>query len=262
MTDLFISDLHLHPSRPASLELFTAFVDEQARDAERLFILGDLFEYWLGDDAIDHCGYGPVIDRLAALARSTTHVLFMHGNRDFLVGQDFATRCGAALLPDPTCVELDGETVLLMHGDSLCTDDTEHQAFRRESRSPEWQQRILALDLVQREAIAQQLRLNSEAGKQVMDMAIMDVNDVAVETVMREHGTRLLIHGHTHRLAIHDLTVDGRAAHRIVLGDWYTQGSYLVRHADEYRLMSYPDNRVLGRLRIPAGDSRRHASGR
>lgn len=249
MTNLFISDLHLHPERPESMRLFEDFIANKAGDAEQLFILGDLFEYWLGDDASEHCGYQPVIDSLSTLAEMNTKVFFMHGNRDFLVGTGFASLVNGKLLPDPSKISLDGQDVLLMHGDSLCTDDIEHQKFRALTHSTEWQQDILSKSIAEREEIARQFRINSMKGNAEKAEAIMDVNQHTVESIMLENQTRLLIHGHTHRAAIHDFQLDGESMHRIVLGDWYTRGSYLIHDPNGFRLIDYPGDRLCAELK-------------
>lgn len=253
MKSLFISDLHLHPDHPEGMRLFEDFINEHAKQADRLFMLGDLFEYWLGDDAVEFSGYRPVMDALSSLSSLNTKCLFMHGNRDFLVGRDFATSCGSRLLPDPSVFDLDGHDVLLSHGDLLCTDDYEHQAFRKQTRDKAWQNSLLDQSLEERDALARQLRMGSEEGKQLKPEAIMDVNQTTVEQQMQAHGVQILIHGHTHRPAIHDFTLDNQPVHRIVLGDWYEHGSYLSHENGEYQLTSYPDNHVQARLQVGAG---------
>jgi len=251
MKSLFISDLHLHPGHPDGMALFAQFIDEHARSADRLFILGDLFEYWLGDDAIEFSGHEALVDTLAGLGRSGTSVLFMHGNRDFLVGEDFASATGVTLLPDPDVVELDGLKVLLSHGDLLCTDDTEHQAFRAQTRDRAWQRQMLSQSLEQRDALARQLRMGSEQGKRIKPETIMDVTRDAVEQQMREHGTRLLIHGHTHRPAIDEFELDGSPAWRIVLQDWYgATGGFLSHEDGLFRSWSYPNNRLQAKIEL------------
>lgn len=251
MKSLFISDLHLHPAAPEGIRLFQAFVNEQAKQADRLFILGDMFEYWLGDDAVDFSGYGPIIDALAGLSSLNTKVFFMHGNRDFLVGKHFTSASGCELLHDPSVFSLDGHGVLLAHGDLLCTDDHAHQAFRAQTRDPTWQQQLLAQSIEQRDALARQLRMGSEEGKQIKPESIMDVNPATVKQVMQEYDVRVLIHGHTHRPAIHAFELDGSPAHRIVLGDWYqATGSYLRHENGEFQLVRYPDNTVQAHLQF------------
>ena len=248
VTSLFISDLHLHPGRPESLRLFKNFIATKAVNADQLFILGDLFEYWLGDDASEHCGYQDVVETLSTLASHNTKVFFMHGNRDFLVGSRFASATGGYLLPDPTSFNLGGEDVLLMHGDSLCTDDIEHQKFRELTHSHEWQVKILSQSIAEREELARQLRINSNKGNAEKPEAIMDVNQDTVEQIMQENRIRILIHGHTHRMAIHNFQVADKWLHRIVLGDWYKTGSYLVHDQQGFRMLSYPGERLIASL--------------
>ncbi len=224
MSTLFISDLHLDESRPEIVDLFERFLVEQARSADALYILGDLFESWIGDD-----DDSPLANRVAramrALSDSGVPVFFMRGNRDFVLGKDFARKAGMTILDDPTVVDLHGEPALLMHGDTLCTDDIDYQKFRRIMHN-RWFQRIaLALPLSIRRRIAGRLRGQSQKHVARKAETIMDVNQSAVEAAMRAHGVRLLIHGHTHRPATHSVDIDGRNAERIVLGDWYEQSS-------------------------------------
>jgi UDP-2,3-diacylglucosamine hydrolase len=227
MSTLFISDLHLDEARPHIVELFTAFLANHARNADALYILGDLFESWIGDD--DDSALGKRVAKATlALRDSGVPVYFMHGNRDFLLGPDYAERAGMTLLPDPTIVELDGERTLLMHGDTLCTDDVEYQKFRTLVRNPQWQAQFIAKSLADRRAFAAQARGESRKHTAAAQAEIMDVNPLAVEAAMRAHGVRRLIHGHTHRPATHRLDIDGNAAERIVLGDWYEQSSVLT----------------------------------
>lgn len=221
MSTLLISDLHLDDSRPDITSAFLRFLDEQARGQERLYILGDFFEVWIGDDERSPL-QEQVAGALKALTDSGTELFLMHGNRDFLIGEDFCRRTGATLLPDPTVVDLYGEPTLLMHGDSLCTADTEYQKFRANMRNPQWQQMILSRPLAERQTMARQLREISMTKNQNKAEAIMDVTPEEVVREMEAHGVRQLIHGHTHRPAVHDLTVNGRPAQRIVLGDWDT----------------------------------------
>ena len=236
MATLFISDLHLDPSRPGSTRLFGEFVDGEARKADALYILGDLFEAWVGDDDPSETG-AFVAEKLKALADSGVPVHFMHGNRDFLVGEDYARRAGFTLLPDPTRIELRGKPVLLMHGDTLCTDDLAYQKFRAQTRDPAWQKQFLAQPLAARMAFARQARAASQAHQGGLRDAgtmetITDVAPAAVAQAFSDHGVDTLIHGHTHRPAIHRDA--GRT--RIVLGDWYEQGSVLRVDADGMHL--------------------------
>jgi UDP-2,3-diacylglucosamine hydrolase len=223
---LFIADLHLDEQRPAITELFLRFLDGRARGAEALYILGDLFEAWVGDDD-DDPHYRTVTSALRRLSQATP-VYLMHGNRDFLIGDTFEHASGCQLIPDPTRIELHGTPTLLMHGDTLCTDDHEYMAFRRTVREPAWQQAFLDKPLAERRHIGRSLREQSQASTAAKAEAIMDVNQHAVVRAMREHGVLQLIHGHTHRPAIHELDIDGEPARRIVLGDWYRHGSVLV----------------------------------
>jgi len=242
MSTLFVSDLHLDPARPAITDLFLGFLRDQARQAEALYILGDLFEAWIGDDAPGETG-DAVAAGLRAVSDAGVPVYFMHGNRDFLLGAEYARRCGMRLLPDPTVVSLHGRPALLMHGDLLCTDDTAYQAFRTQTRTPEWRQRFLAQPVTARLAFANQARAASLARQQQMksgDRAgfetITDVAPATVQATLARYGVDLLIHGHTHRPAIHALEVDGRACQRVVLGDWYEHGSVLRVDAAGLRL--------------------------
>lgn len=240
MTTLFIADLHLDESRPEVTDLFLRFLHDEARGASALYVLGDLFEAWVGDDDPSDVG-ATVAAGLRAVADAGTPVAFMHGNRDFLLGGDYARRAGMRLLTDPTVVDLDGRPALLMHGDLLCTADTGYQAFRAQTRDPRWQARFLAQPLAARLAFARQAREQSRSHQAALQGAgtmetITDVTPAAVEDAFRTHGVDLLIHGHTHRPAVHGLDVDGRARQRVVLGDWYEQGSVLRVDGDRLRL--------------------------
>lgn len=226
MTALFISDLHLDSERPDSTREFLAFMERRARAAERLYILGDLFEAWIGDDD-DDPSLGPILDSLAAVARGGTTCHFMHGNRDFLAGQRFAEKTGCRLLGDYETVDLYGERVLLTHGDLLCTDDVRYMKLRATVRDPAWQREFLAKPLGERRKIASEMRAMSRTEVAAKREEIMDVNATTVAATMRKSGVRTLLHGHTHRPGIHHFDLDGRAATRIVLGAWYEQGSCL-----------------------------------
>jgi UDP-2,3-diacylglucosamine hydrolase len=235
---LFIADLHLDPARPAITELFLAFLAGEARHADALYILGDLFEAWIGDDAV--ASDDPIIAGLRALSDSGVPVYIMHGNRDFLLGETFAAMSGAELLPEPCRIEIDGEPTLLMHGDSLCVDDVEYQRFRAMVRDPDWQAKFLAKPLAERQAFAEQARTESAHQMSQLDNTITDVNDEAVERSMADHGVLQLIHGHTHRPAVHELTLAGQTAQRIVLGDWFEQGSVLRARSGGLHLEALP----------------------
>ena len=239
MTTLFISDLHLEAKRPEIGEQFLAFLAGRARDADALYILGDLFEAWLGDDDPNPY-YAEMKSAIRELADGGVPVFFMHGNRDFMIGDDFAAETGVTVLGDPHVVELHGEKVLLSHGDALCTDDVEYQQVRAMTRNPEWQAMMMAKTIEERIAFALQAREQSMARHGTMDEEIADVNRGAVRRTIRDHSVDILLHGHTHRPAVHSLELDGRPAQRIVLGDWYDQGSMVEWDEDGPRLEQLP----------------------
>jgi UDP-2,3-diacylglucosamine hydrolase len=226
-TTLFISDLHLCASRPHMNRLFFDFLERTASEADQLYILGDFFEYWAGDDDIDDPFNRSIINAVAKLSSSGVATYLMHGNRDFLIGEKFCRASGATLLPDPSLIDLNGSRTLLMHGDTLCTDDIEYQKFRKQVRDPRWQQEFLSQPLAQRKAIIEDLRRRSENEKQTKSMDIMDVTPASVEAVLREYAYPRLIHGHTHRPALHHHLVDEKTCERWVLNDWYEHGGYL-----------------------------------
>lgn len=227
MATLFISDLHLCRDRPYITDLFLEFLRHRAQASDALYILGDLFEYWIGDDGAGFLGYEEVTAGIQHLIGNGTPVYVMHGNRDFLLGEQFCEQTGCKLVPDPTKIHLYGQAILLMHGDSLCTDDVEHQQFRTQVRKSEWQTQFLGKPLSERNEMALALRRQSERNKTQKTIALMDVTQGTVERIMREHEADVLVHGHTHRPAIHDVLLGDRTARRIVLGDWYEQGSVL-----------------------------------
>ncbi len=239
-TTLFISDLHLCGARPAITGLFLDFLRRRARASDALYILGDLFEYWIGDEAVEQEEFRSIIRGLRELTASGTPVCVMHGNRDFLMAHDFEKATGVRLLKDPTRLDLHGTPTLLMHGDSLCTDDTEYMTFRAKVRSPAWQKEFLGKSIAERDRIVRDFREISKNSTAAKKPEIMDVNQKAVESVMREHGVQRLIHGHTHRPKEHVFTLDGRPARRMVLGDWYEQGSVLQVDAQGWQLESLP----------------------
>jgi UDP-2,3-diacylglucosamine hydrolase len=236
---VFVSDLHLDSSAPAATDQFLAFLGREAAGAEALYILGDLFEAWIGDDDAD-ADKVRVCDALRALAASGVALFVVHGNRDFLLGEGFERRTGARVLPDPVIAELGGERVLLTHGDTLCTDDFAYQELRSIVRRPAWQRRYLALPLATRELLAREARAGSREHTAQSIPEVMDVNPVAVESAFRASGASRIVHGHTHRPAVHTGTVDGRAVERIVLGAWYEQGSYLRAIAGRWELRELP----------------------
>lgn len=227
MHSLFISDLHLCPTRPAINALFTRFVQDIAPQAEALYILGDFFEYWAGDDDLADPFHTAIAGTLAGLAQRGTRIYIMHGNRDFLLSDAFLRAAQATLLPDPTRIDLYGTPTLLMHGDTLCTDDVAYQQFRVMVRGTEWQRKFLAQPLGQRKAQIEDLRKKSEQEKSNKSAEIMDVNSDAVANTLRAQGYPRLIHGHTHRPARHSHRVDGMLCERWVLPDWYVTGGYL-----------------------------------
>ncbi|MEO6022663.1 MAG: UDP-2,3-diacylglucosamine diphosphatase [Burkholderiales bacterium] len=224
---LFISDLHLCASRPRIKTLFFDFLKRTASAADRLYILGDLFEHWAGDDDINDPFNRSIISALSDLSKSGVTVFFMHGNRDFLIGAQFCKASVVTLLSDPTLIDIYGVTTLLMHGDTLCTDDVDYQNFRLQVRDPNWQQQFLSQPLATRKAIIEDLRRRSETEKQHKSMDIMDVTAASVDIALRAHHYPRLIHGHTHRPAHHVHNVDGKICERYVLTDWYEHGGYL-----------------------------------
>lgn len=239
MRRLFVSDVHLDAERPDATEQFLAFLDAEARRAAALYILGDLFEAWVGDDdrAINN---ERVCRALRALADSGVACFALHGNRDFLLGAGFSARSGCRLLTDPVIAQLHGERVLLTHGDALCTDDHSYQELRSIVRQERWQRRFLALPRVHREVLADEVRAGSRRHTSRTVPYIMDVNAAAVAVAFRATRTRRMIHGHTHRPGVHALEVDGESVERIVLGAWYEQGSYLSCEGGRYELRSLP----------------------
>jgi len=239
MRRLFVSDVHLDAERPDATEQFLAFLDAEARRAAALYILGDLFEAWVGDD--DRATNNERVCRaLRALADSGVACFALHGNRDFLLGAGFSARSGCRLLTDPVIAQLHGERVLLTHGDALCTDDHSYQELRSIVRQSRWQRRFLALPRSHREVLADEVRAGSRRHTSRTVPYIMDVNAAAVAVAFRVTRTRRMIHGHTHRPGVHALEVDGESVERIVLGAWYEQGSYLSCEGGRYELRSLP----------------------
>lgn len=235
----FISDLHLDAKRPQMVQAFMQFLGTVPGQASSLYILGDLFEYWIGDDIVDSPSgqlVKPLLAGLKQVSDAGVKLYFTHGNRDFLVGERFTEMTGCELLPEKHIIELDGVPTLLMHGDTLCTDDVEYQELRKMFYDPEQRARFLSLDFDARVAEANHLRKLSGEKMQEKSQEIMDVNQQTVEQVMLEAGVTQLIHGHTHRPNIHDFDLNGEAAKRIVLGDWYEQVSSLKVQNGQFNL--------------------------
>jgi UDP-2,3-diacylglucosamine hydrolase len=231
--------VHLDDAAPEAQRQFLEFLRTQAAGARVLYILGDLFEAWVGDD--DAGGDRPaVLTGLRELTSSGVACFLLHGNRDFLIGQDFCRQTGCQLLPDPVIADLDGERVLLTHGDALCTDDSAYQELRSIVRAPAWQQRFLGLSLADRLLLANEVRSGSRAHTTRSIPKIMDVNAAAVTAAFKAARVRRMIHGHTHRPAVHAALVEGEPVQRIVLGAWYEQGSYLAYESGRYELRSLP----------------------
>ena len=227
MQSIFISDLHLAPERPRIVDSFFAFLKDTAARAETLYVLGDLFEYWIGDDDLDEPFNASVAGAFARLAGGGVAIRLMQGNRDVLLGHEFARRSGARLVEDPTLLDLYGTRTLILHGDTLCTDDVDYQKFRAYAHDPAVQSKFLALALTDRRRQILEWRSDSEKSKQQKAAEIMDVAPAAVDGALRAHGYPRLIHGHTHRPARHVHLVDGHACERWVLPDWYERGGYL-----------------------------------
>jgi UDP-2,3-diacylglucosamine hydrolase len=239
MATFFISDLHLHESRPQVTRAFFQFLHTQVKGAEKLYILGDFFDAWIGDDN-DAPLNQEVARELKTLSDSGTQIFLMHGNRDFLLGNQFAAHAGAQLISEYTTVDLYGQPTLLLHGDSLCTDDTQYISFRQQVRSPQWQQQILAQPLAARRALAAQMREKSESMNSLKAEDIMDVNQREVEQTMKNASVKLMIHGHTHRPDRHLFEIVGEPAERIVLGDWHDKGWAVYADENKIELISWP----------------------
>jgi len=236
---LFVSDVHLDDAAPEAQRQFLEFLHTHVAGARVLYILGDLFETWVGDD--DAGGErAAVLAALRELTGSGVACFLLHGNRDFLIGEDFCRQTGCELLPDPVIADIDGERVLLTHGDALCTDDHPYQELRSIVRTPDWQHRFLGLPLADRQLLANEARAGSRAHTARSIPKIMDVNAAAVTAAFATARVRRIIHGHTHRPAVHDALVAGQPVQRIVLGAWYEQGSYLVYERGRYELRFLP----------------------
>ncbi|MFW5431966.1 MAG: UDP-2,3-diacylglucosamine diphosphatase [Methylophilaceae bacterium] len=225
---LLISDLHLCESRPEIIDAFISFLANTASKANALYILGDLFEYWAGDDAIAIGVHSKSINALKQLSLKGIDLFLIHGNRDFLLGDIFSQATNITILPDPSLIQLHGEPILIGHGDALCTDDIAYQQFKAEVRSKDWKIQFLSKPLTERIDFIESIRQKSEQEKSIKSMEIMDVNSAAVEKLLSAYSyPPKLIHGHTHRPMQHQHTINGHTCERWVLGDWYSQGSYL-----------------------------------
>lgn len=235
---LFISDLHLAPERPEIIQLFVRFCEQIAAHSKSLYILGDFVEYWLGDDD-EAEGLQPAFDALLKLSADGCQIYFMPGNRDFLIGDRLARRCGFEILSDPYLITVGGQSVLLMHGDTLCTDDTDYMKFRSMVRDQAFVQKFIDKPIAERRQIARAMRDSSQQATAIKNPEIMDVNQDTVAAVMQQHKVKLLIHGHTHRPAIHTGESSAKRT-RIVLGDWYETGNYLILgSADQPELLEF-----------------------
>ncbi|WP_370184394.1 UDP-2,3-diacylglucosamine diphosphatase [Alloalcanivorax sp.] len=235
---LLISDLHLDPARPEHLAALETLLDNHAGKADRLYVLGDLFEAWIGDDD-DSPFNRQAIDAFRRFSDAGSELFFMHGNRDFLLGDKFADDCGGVLLDEGTVADLYGTRALLMHGDSLCTEDHAYQQFRAMARDPQWQQGMLTKPLEERRALAQGMRMQSQGNNANKPENIMDVTPAEVVRVMEDAGVRHLIHGHTHRPAVHDVALKDGTGTRWVLGDWGALGWWIVADSDGLRLENW-----------------------
>ncbi|MCR6469597.1 UDP-2,3-diacylglucosamine diphosphatase [Enterobacter sp. HG048] len=239
MATLFIADLHLQTEEPAITAGFLRFLRGEAKSADALYILGDLFEAWIGDDDPNPL-HREMAAAIHALVDSGVPCYFIHGNRDFLIGKRYARESGMMLLPEEQVLDLYDRRVLIMHGDTLCTDDTGYLAFRAKVHTPWIQKVFLALPLFIRNRIAARMRAGSKAANSSKSMTIMDVNPQAVVSVMEKHGVQWLIHGHTHRPDVHSLIANGEPAHRVVLGAWHTEGSMVKVTPEGVELIAFP----------------------
>ena len=238
MTIRLISDLHLDEKNPALRRAFFAYLDSLPADTEALYILGDFFEAWIGDDD-DLPFHEKIRQRLKQLTESGIALFFQHGNRDFMVGQEFAKQTGAILLPEAYILKTAEHKIALLHGDSLCIDDVEYQQFRAQMRNPDVQAMLMSQSLEERRALAQSLRDNSKEANSNKAEDIMDINQAELEKVMLELDVQTLIHGHTHRPATHTFELQGKACQRIVLGDWGESAWQIIIDGDKLTLSEF-----------------------
>ena len=233
-----MSDIHLDASRPATYQKFIRFLHSIQSTAEEIYILGDLFEYWIGDDCVDLLGHQPIVNVFKQLSDSGVKIMIMHGNRDFLIGETFVASFGGRLLPPEHIITAGTRQILLMHGDSLCTDDVEHQAFRKLVLTEQWQNEFLSIPLEVRNATVLGMRRQSEKSKSAKPMEIMDVNQKSVLKTLHQHQVSTMIHGHVHKQGIHKLNLNGVECQRYVLGDWDSgnDGAIEIDSAGKIRL--------------------------
>lgn len=239
MSTYIIADLHLSEDEPAITAGFLHFIEQQAIHADSLYILGDFFNYWIGDDDETPL-HQQVAQALRQLSERGIPCYFIHGNRDFLVGQRYAKQCGMTILPQETLLELYGQRILIMHGDTLCTDDAAYQNYRKKVHTPWIQRLFLTLPLCIRRRIAQKMRRNSQYASSMKSEAIMDVNSLAVIDALNRHQAQWIIHGHTHRPAIHEINLEGHLHFRGVLGTWHSEGSAFVINENGIELIFFP----------------------
>ena len=249
MTTLFISDLHLSPENEALTQLTIEFLSTQTKGIESLYLLGDVFNTWLGDDIVP-VEFEPLITQLQHLHQAGIKTYLMVGNRDFMMGKRFAKRCGCQLIADPTVIDLYGIKTLLVHGDSLCTDDVSYQRYRRATRNRLLQWCFLQLPVRYRQAISDKIKQKSREQKQYKSTMIMDVNQLEVSRIMQTYDVQYLIHGHTHRPAIHEFTLKNKPAYRIVLGDWENKISVLKCNDHQFVLYDHRISEADSVLRI------------
>jgi len=238
MAFCFISDLHLQEDRPEITEAFISFIEETASKAERLYVLGDFFETWIGDD--DENDLASLVKKTLVKLSKSTDIYAMHGNRDFLIGSDFAEEASLVLIDDPKKEEMFNQSVLLMHGDLLCTDDVDYQSFRETTRDPSWRKEFLNKPIGDRKKIAKELRTISKEATGRKKEDIMDVAQNEVFRIMEEFSVNLLIHGHTHRPNTHHISIKGVPSKRIVLGDWDNHGWFIWMDANSCELKKFP----------------------
>ena len=236
MTIAFISDLHLSADRPSSISMFCDFMEKSGSLLSTLYILGDLFDYWIGDDGTEALGFGRVEQALKQTTDSGTEIFFIAGNRDFLVGEDFSRRTGIQILPDKTILELYGQRVMIAHGDQFCIDDTAYMQARAHFLNPAWQEAVLKTPIEDRIQEAMKMRSESESSKSSKSEEIMDVNQEEIIRTFKENDLDLLIHGHTHRPYVHKLEIDGKECRRYVLGEWRSKRSVIYANQGKYFL--------------------------